>query len=167
MYRHDRNSSWSSWHSHKAGSRDGTWRLLLGVSDRTIRSDMNKLKKQTIQGHPDSSPQGLSASGPVLEDPNQPSHLGLPQTQEEGYIVTQALLADSQPQTSRLTGTSMSAQTLTMDLHQVRSVGGRLSDLRPPQHDARVGNTKARISETSPLSGAPDIRTPGRFLESG
>ena len=56
---------------------------LLGVSDRTIRSDMNKLKQDypgAIQTH---HHKGYRLVAQALEDSNQPSPLGLPQSQEE------------------------------------------------------------------------------------
>ena len=69
---------------------------LLGVSDRTIRSDMNKLKQDypgAIQTH---HHKGYRLVAQVLEDPNQPSPLGLPQTQEERlHYLLKLLLAES------------------------------------------------------------------------
>ena len=81
---------------------------LLGVSDRTIRSDMNKLKQDypgAIQTH-----------------------------HHKGY----RLVADSQPQTLKELSQDLyvSPQTLTMDLHQVGQLVGAYPDLGL-QHDAK------------------------------
>ena len=112
---------------------------LLGVSDRTIRSDMNKLKQAypgAIQTH---HHKGYRLVAQALEDSNQPSPLGLPQSQEERlHYILKLLLADSQPQTLKELSRDLyvSPQTLTMDLHQVGQLVGAYPDL-DLQHDAK------------------------------
>ena len=68
----------------------------------------------------------------ALEDSNQPSPLGLPQSQEERlHYILKLLLADSQPQSLKELSQDLyvSPQTLTMDLHQVGQLVGGYAEL--------------------------------------
>ena len=93
---------------------------------------MNKLKQDypgAIQTH---HHKGYRLVAQALEDSNQPSPLGLPQSQEERlHYILKLLLADSQPQTLKELSQDLyvSPQTLTMDLHQVGQLVGAYPDL--------------------------------------